>query len=177
MSECAACRTTKKDAGQRRWAGKRPPTQGTVWEYSNDKLETPFVSRVQHGDSIFFSPTISSAQRLPNGNTLIDEGSGTRIIEVTPNLEVVWEYVSPYNYIPAFKGSVLYRASAVPYDYMPQLKKPVENTVEPPWLGQIVLPDVNGKLSDYQPRLDKNLLMNFGQPMPVMTSAYSAQQK
>lgn len=62
-----------------------------MWEYSNGKLETPFVSRVQHGDSIFFSPIISRAQRLPNGNTLIDEGSGTRIIEVTPDREVVEE--------------------------------------------------------------------------------------
>ena len=31
----------------------------------------------------FYSPYVSSAQRLPNGNTLIDEGSDGRVFEVT----------------------------------------------------------------------------------------------
>ena len=44
----------------------------------------------------FFSPRISSAQRLPNGNTLIDEGWFGRFFEVAREGEVVWEYVNPY---------------------------------------------------------------------------------
>jgi hypothetical protein len=44
----------------------------------------------------FFSPYISGAQRLPNGNTLITEGNYGRLFEVTSRGEVVWEYVSPY---------------------------------------------------------------------------------
>jgi len=44
----------------------------------------------------FFSDRISNAQRLPNGNTLINEGIFGRFFEVTPNGEVVWEYVNPY---------------------------------------------------------------------------------
>jgi hypothetical protein len=44
----------------------------------------------------FYSPFISSAQRLPNGNTLITEGSDGRIIEVTAGHEIVWEYIGPY---------------------------------------------------------------------------------
>ena len=44
----------------------------------------------------FFSPRISNAQRLPNGNTLINEGSFGRFFEVTRDGEVVWEYVNPY---------------------------------------------------------------------------------
>jgi hypothetical protein len=44
----------------------------------------------------FFSPRISNAQRLPNGNTLIDEGWSGRFFEVTSGGEVVWEYVNPY---------------------------------------------------------------------------------
>ena len=43
--------------------------------------------------SNFFSPRISNAQRLPNGNTLIKFG---RFFEVTPEGAVVWEYVNPY---------------------------------------------------------------------------------
>ena len=43
-----------------------------------------------------YSHYISAAQRLPNGNTLITEGADGRIFEVTPQHELVWEYVSPY---------------------------------------------------------------------------------
>ena len=46
--------------------------------------------------SNFFSPRISNAQRLPNGNTLIDEGFFGRFFEVTPGGETVWEYINPY---------------------------------------------------------------------------------
>jgi predicted Rdx family selenoprotein len=44
----------------------------------------------------FFSGFISSAQRLPNGNTLICEGATGRLFEVTLEGEVVWEYVVPF---------------------------------------------------------------------------------
>ena len=44
----------------------------------------------------FFSPRISNAQRLPNGNTLICEGDFGRLFEVTHEGELVWEYVNPY---------------------------------------------------------------------------------
>ena len=44
----------------------------------------------------FFSPRISNAQRLPNGNTLICEGDFGRLFEVTTEGELVWEFVNPY---------------------------------------------------------------------------------
>jgi hypothetical protein len=43
----------------------------------------------------FYSDRISNVQRLPNGNTLINEGMFGRFFEVTPAGEVVWEYVNP----------------------------------------------------------------------------------
>lgn len=43
----------------------------------------------------FFSMTISGAQRLPNGNTLICSGNAATLIEVTADQEVVWKYVAP----------------------------------------------------------------------------------
>jgi hypothetical protein len=61
-----------------------PATKQVVWQYT----DTPVWK--------FFSPRISNAQRLPNGNTLICEGSFGRIFEVTSEGETVWEYVSPY---------------------------------------------------------------------------------
>jgi len=61
-----------------------PATKNIVWKYQ----EAPV--------SNFFSPRISNAQRLPNGNTLINEGWFGRFFEVTPEGAVVWEYVNPY---------------------------------------------------------------------------------
>jgi outer membrane protein assembly factor BamB len=61
-----------------------PRTGTIVWEYTDPSLFE------------FFSPYISGAQRLANGNTLVCEGCHGRIFEVTRAREVVWEYVSPY---------------------------------------------------------------------------------
>jgi Arylsulfotransferase (ASST) len=55
------------------------------------------VSKYQEGIlPNFYSPRNSNAQRLPNGNTLVNEGSFGRFFEVSPEDEVVWEYVNPY---------------------------------------------------------------------------------
>ena len=43
----------------------------------------------------FYSSHVSGAQRLPNGNTLITEGMRGRLIEVSADGEVVWEFVNP----------------------------------------------------------------------------------
>ena len=61
-----------------------PRTSAIVWEYADQSLFE------------FFSPYISGAQRLANGNTLICEGCHGRIFEVTREGHVVWEYVSPH---------------------------------------------------------------------------------
>ena len=61
-----------------------PATKAIVWQYQERPVHN------------FFSSRISGAQRLPNGNTLICEGLFGRFFEVTPDGEVVWEYVNPY---------------------------------------------------------------------------------
>ncbi|MGC2221103.1 MAG: ArsR family transcriptional regulator, partial [Methylocella sp.] len=72
----------------------------------------------------FYSAFISSARRLPNGNTLIDEGMNGRFFQVTPQGEIVWEYLSPY-FAPSPLGgnsvvsNFVYRAQPVPYDWVP----------------------------------------------------------
>lgn len=60
-----------------------PATLGTVWRYTGEPGR-PFESDVR-----------SSAERLPNGNTLITESDGGRIFEVTPAGRTVWEFVNP----------------------------------------------------------------------------------
>jgi len=61
-----------------------PATKSIVWKYQEQRLAD------------FFSPRLSNAQRLPNGNTLINEGGFGRFFEVTHDGDVVWEYVNPF---------------------------------------------------------------------------------
>jgi hypothetical protein len=49
-----------------------------------------------------FAAIVSSAQRLPNGNTLIGYGPQGRVLEVTPKGKVVWDFVSPYTAVRPF---------------------------------------------------------------------------
>ena len=49
------------------------------------------------GSSDFFSPIVSSAQQLPNGNILICEGNQGHFFEINSNEEKVWEYINPVN--------------------------------------------------------------------------------
>ena len=74
----------------------------------------------------FYSCYISSAQRLPNGNTLITEGSDGRLFEITHDHEIVWEYHSPYFGEKGIKTNMVYRSYRYPYDYVPQVEPPKE---------------------------------------------------
>ncbi|MCE3248237.1 MAG: hypothetical protein K0R41_2062 [Geminicoccaceae bacterium] len=60
-----------------------PRSQGIVWQYTGDD------------DQPFFSGVRSEQERLANGNTLITESEGGRLFEVTPEGEIVWEYLNP----------------------------------------------------------------------------------
>ncbi|MBV8621352.1 MAG: aryl-sulfate sulfotransferase [Curvibacter sp.] len=61
-----------------------PLSQAIGWTYS-DPMPTAF-----------YSPYMGNAQRLPNGNTHITESASGRLFEVTPQGEVVWEYILPW---------------------------------------------------------------------------------
>ena len=81
-----------------------------VWEYTG----TPDIS--------FYSYHISSAERQPNGNVVICEGAPGRLFEVTPQKEIVWEYISPFygvvdgvNNLESLNSS--FRAHRYGYDY------------------------------------------------------------
>jgi hypothetical protein len=99
-----------------------PVTLEKVWEYSIGGQES----------YRFFSHYVSAAQRLPNGNTLITEGADGRVFEVTPESAIVWEYVSPYFGTNAPGTNRVYRAYRLPYEWVPQLERPVERAVVPP---------------------------------------------
>jgi hypothetical protein len=61
-----------------------PRTQGITWSYGGGE------------DVDFFSKTLGSCQRLPNGNTLITESENGRAFEVTREGEIVWEMINPH---------------------------------------------------------------------------------
>ena len=64
-----------------------PVSQSVVWQYDTQSAG-PSNSALRH---TFFSARVSSAQRLPNGNTLITEGDLGRIFEVKTEGTIVWE--------------------------------------------------------------------------------------
>ena len=102
-----------------------PVTLEVVWQYSpaTAGLNIPMTAHY------FYSPLVSSAQRLPNGNTYITEGCSGRFLEVTADHEVVWEYINPYK-DPKTKINMTYRSYRYPYEYVPQLGKQNELAVE-----------------------------------------------
>lgn len=74
---------------------KRGPSFSRIIEI--DKETREFVWTFQAPTILaFYSFMVSGCQRLPNGNTLITEGASGRILEVTKDKEVVWEYISPW---------------------------------------------------------------------------------
>jgi hypothetical protein len=79
----------------------------------------------------FYSFNISGAQRLPNGDTLVTEGTQGRVFEVTSKREIVWEYVAPPGAGPRASNAV-YRAYRIPYAWLPQVAKPKEVPVARP---------------------------------------------
>jgi hypothetical protein len=66
----------------------------------------------------FFSIFVSSAQRLPNSNMLICEGSQGRFFEIDSCERIVWEYVNPVGAkeilsqgdVPEGLGNIVFRA-------------------------------------------------------------------
>jgi hypothetical protein len=73
----------------------------------------------------FYSPLMSSAQRLPNGNTLICEGSSGHFFEIDANENIVWRYINPASTSgilsqgddPESINNNIFRAIKYPTDY------------------------------------------------------------
>ncbi|MFC2008903.1 aryl-sulfate sulfotransferase [Chloroflexota bacterium] len=84
-----------------------PGTGDIVWEYADENRPR------------FYSAVCSSAQRLPNGNTLICETTAGRIFEVTADKEIVWEFVSPFYEYSNLLGwtNYIFRAHRYGYDF------------------------------------------------------------
>ena len=86
-----------------------PVSYRAVWQYGSST-----------GDDQLFSAWVGSAQRLPNGNTLVNEGLSKTVLEVTPGKKVVWRFVSPYATVNNL--DLIYRAYRVPPEWLPDGK-------------------------------------------------------
>jgi hypothetical protein len=71
-------------AGRSRAVEIDPLTGEVAWEYRGRPSEP------------FFTIGRGSAQRLPNGNTLLAESDRGRAVEVTADGEIVWEFLCPH---------------------------------------------------------------------------------
>ena len=108
--------TNRVHTGQTYVIEMNPVTRDVVWVY-----ETEGYANIK-----FFSKTMGSQKRLPNGNTFIAEDNTGRLFQVKPDKSIVWEYVN--------RGGTT-RPSVVPYDFTPQLRaidRPRELAVTPP---------------------------------------------
>jgi len=74
-----------------------PPTGKVVWTYEPDD---------------FYSGYRSTVERMPNGNTIINEADHKRMLEVTADGQIVWEY----RLTPRWRAG---RCHRVPYDWVP----------------------------------------------------------
>jgi hypothetical protein len=60
-----------------------PVRREIVWEYGSAPEQR------------FFSAKRGGSQKLPNGNVLITDSESARAFEVTPEGDVVWEFLNP----------------------------------------------------------------------------------
>ncbi len=73
-----------------------PPTDSPgVYTYDTMNGYGPTAADWTYTAPDFFSSILSSAQRLPNGNTLICDGDSGYFFEIDPSNNIVWEYINP----------------------------------------------------------------------------------
>ena len=75
---------TDKDGNYIRDEGSPFGPDKALWSYSAPNKKD------------FYSFFISGAERLPNGNTLINSGASGIVFEVTPDNETVWKFANPF---------------------------------------------------------------------------------
>ena len=75
---------------------------GLTWEQSGTEQSRVIEVELGSGELVWsytepglFTRRAGAQQRLPNGNTLVTESEGARIVEVTRDGRIVWEYVNP----------------------------------------------------------------------------------
>jgi hypothetical protein len=108
----------QQDVGSHNLFGN-PPTFFNLVGGVSDQVVWGYLAN----NSDMYSPYISGAQRLPNGNTLMCAGEEGNFVEVTVSGEVVWNYISPVTnqgIVTTYKGgqnNSVFRISRYGPDY------------------------------------------------------------
>jgi hypothetical protein len=87
-----------------------PMTDTIVWQYVADPPRS------------FYTQSKGSVQRLPNGNTLISESNKGHGFEITPEGEVVWDYISP-NMLNKKNRAAIVRMTRFPESFVEAILK------------------------------------------------------
>ena len=85
-----------------------PLTEEIVWSYQADPVED------------FYSEIRGANQRLPNGNTFITDSDYGRLFEVTPEGDIVWEWVT-WQWLSDDEIMPIYRAMKYDPDFIEPL--------------------------------------------------------
>jgi Arylsulfotransferase (ASST)/Secretion system C-terminal sorting domain len=106
-----------------------PPTSSSgFYTYTNNTAFGPTNPDFIYNKPVktdFYSPIISSAQQLSNGNILICEGTSGRFFEIDSNKNIVWEYINPVGSTgilsqgddPQFSSNWVFRATKYGANY------------------------------------------------------------
>jgi len=98
--------------------GKAFDPDEPTWEYKSENPQD------------FYSESRSSAQRLPDGNTLICNAEKGYFFEITSDGDIVWEYTNPY---PDPFNNIVFKVTEYNSDYSGIIKllKPPETPSKP----------------------------------------------
>lgn len=95
-----------------------PPFDGDAYQKEPNSAfgpdEATWTYTAEERTELFYAPRGASAQRLPNGNTLILDGPQGTIFQVTPTGKTVWEYINPIkNYTSelTYQGDLPYKGN------------------------------------------------------------------
>ena len=149
-----------------------------VYSYVSNTAYGPLATDYTYTDPIdqtnFYSAILSSAQRLPNGNTLICEGASGLFFEIDPSENIVWKYINPqdgtgtvFNQGDSPSGNRTFRATKYAPNYVGFSGKDLTpgSTIEaylPPFVDNCTPLDiVDNVITNYRlfPNPTKNILI------------------
>ena len=113
------------EIGSERWYSSvdeitPPPFDGDAYQKEPNSAfgpdEAAWTYTAEERTELFYAPRGSSAQRLPNGNTLILDGPQGIIFQVTQQGKTVWEYINP---VKNYTSELTYQGD-LPYEGKPR---------------------------------------------------------
>ena len=96
------------------WLEIDPSSGGIVWQYDGGNAAPGSAAG-------FYTASRGSAERLPNGNTMIAESDRGHAFEVTPKGDLVWEFWNPARNAKGERAAIV-RMNRVPTEWVERLR-------------------------------------------------------